>query len=52
MILDLTHAHIWDITSVNMLNTVVQKFRDQGIEIEVIGLNEASSTLIDRYNPL
>lgn len=52
VILDLTHAHVWDITSVNMLNTVVQKFRDQGIDIEVVGLNEASSTLIDRYNPL
>jgi SulP family sulfate permease len=52
VILDLGHTHIWDITSVNMLNTVVQKFRDQGIDIEVVGLNEASSTLIDRYNPL
>ena len=50
--IDLTHAHIWDITSVNMLNNVVQKFRDQNIEVEIMGLNEASSTLIDRYNPL
>lgn len=50
--IDLTHAHIWDITSVNMLNNVVQKFKDQNIQVEIIGLNEASSTLIDRYNPL
>ncbi len=50
--IDLTHAHIWDITSVNMLNAVVQKFRDQNIQVEIMGLNEASSTLIDRYNPL
>jgi sulfate permease, SulP family len=50
--IDLTHAHIWDITSVNMLNTVVQKFRDQNIQVEIMGLNEASSTLVDRYNPL
>ena len=50
--IDLTYAHIWDITSVNMLNTVVQKFRDQNIQVEIMGLNEASSTLIDRYNPL
>lgn len=50
--IDLTHAHIWDITSVNMLNTVVQKFKDQNIQVEIMGLNEASSTLIDRYNPL
>src|SRR5690606_15653997 len=25
--LDLTHAHIWDVTSVNMLNNVIQKFK-------------------------
>ena len=48
--IDLTHAHIWDITSVNMLNTVVQKFKDQNIEVTVVGLNEASSTLVDQYN--
>lgn len=47
--LDLTHAHIWDVTSVNMLNNVIQKFKAQGIEVTVIGLNEASSTLIDRF---
>ncbi|ANF81533.1 sodium-independent anion transporter [Acinetobacter sp. NCu2D-2] len=47
--LDLSHAHIWDITSVNMLNSVVQKFTSQGIKVEVKGLNEASSTLIDKY---
>lgn len=48
VVLDLTHAHIWDITSVNMLNTVVQKFEAQNTQVKVIGLNEASSTLIDR----
>ena len=47
--LDLTHAHIWDVTSVNMLNNVVQRFKAQGVEVSVVGLNEASSTLIDRF---
>ncbi|WP_441366821.1 SulP family inorganic anion transporter [Acinetobacter lwoffii] len=48
--LDLTHAHIWDVTSVNMLNNVIQKFKVQNIDVTVIGLNEASSTLIDRFS--
>ena len=48
--LDLTHAHIWDVTSVNMFNSVVKKFNDKNIEVKIIGLNEASSTLIDKYN--
>ena len=49
--IDLTHAHIWDITSVNMLNNVTKKFADQNITVNIIGLNEASNVLIDRYNP-
>jgi sulfate permease, SulP family len=47
--LDLTHAHLWDVTSVNMFNNVVQKFKAQGIEVKITGMNEASSTLVDRY---
>lgn len=48
--INLTHAHIWDITSVNMLNAVVQKFEAKGIQTTLTGLNEASSTLIDRVS--
>ena len=50
VVIDLTHAHIWDITSINMLNTVVQKFESQDIQVKVIGLNEASSLLTERIN--
>jgi SulP family sulfate permease len=48
--LDLTHAHIWDVTSVNMLNNVIEKFKAQNIAVTVVGLNEASSTLIERFS--
>lgn len=46
--IDLTHAHIWDITSVNMLANVVAKFESKNIQVQMIGLNQASSSLIDR----
>ena len=46
--IELSHAHIWDMTSVQMLNAVVEKFEAHGVVVEVLGLNEASSTLIDR----
>lgn len=52
VIIDLSEAHIWDITSVNMLKSIVDKFSQRGIQVEVIGLNEASSTLIERVNPI
>lgn len=49
VIIDLTHSHIWDVTSVAMLDSVVSKFRKNGINVTVRGLNEASSIMIDKY---
>ncbi|OFX04764.1 MAG: sodium-independent anion transporter [Alphaproteobacteria bacterium RIFCSPHIGHO2_12_FULL_66_14] len=46
--IDLSGAHIWDISSVAALDTVVLKFRREGAEVELIGLNEASETIVDR----
>jgi sulfate permease, SulP family len=47
--IDLTHAHFWDISAVAALDKVVLKFRREGADVEVIGLNEASATIIDRF---
>ena len=47
--IDLTHAHFWDITAVSALDKVVLKFRRKGAEVEVLGLNEASATLVDKF---
>lgn len=44
--IDLTQAHFWDISSVGALDKVVLKFRRDGTEVELVGLNEASATLI------
>ncbi|NKG35163.1 SulP family inorganic anion transporter [Acinetobacter junii] len=49
VIIDLTHSHIWDVTSVAMLDSVVNKFQRNGVNITVRGLNEASSIMIDKY---
>lgn len=46
--IDVTHAHIWDISSVASLDVVVLKFRREGAEVELIGLNEASETIVDQ----
>ena len=49
VVIDLTHAHFWDITAVTALDKVVLKFRREGTEVEIIGLNEASATIVDRF---
>ena len=47
--IDLNSAHFWDITAVAALDKVVIKFRREGTEVEVLGLNEASKTIVDRF---
>jgi len=47
--IDLSHAHLWDITAVSALDKVVLKFRREGTVVQVLGLNEASATIVDRF---
>ncbi|OGB26699.1 MAG: sodium-independent anion transporter [Burkholderiales bacterium RIFCSPLOWO2_02_FULL_57_36] len=47
--IDVSHAHFWDITAVSALDKVVLKFRREGTQVEIVGLNEASATLVDRF---
>ena len=49
VVIDLTRAHFWDITAVSALDSVVIKYQRQGAEVEVIGMNDASKTVIDKY---
>lgn len=49
VVIDLTHAHFWDITAVTALDKVVLRFRREGAEVAIIGLNDASTTLVDRF---
>ncbi len=46
--IDVSRAHIWDISSVAALDMAVLKFRRDGAEVDVVGLNKASETIVDR----
>jgi SulP family sulfate permease len=48
VIIDVSRAHFWDITSVAALDRAIVKFRRDGAEVEIIGMNEASATLVGR----
>ncbi|GAA5534037.1 SulP family inorganic anion transporter [Deinococcus aluminii] len=48
VVIDLTDAHFWDGSAVGALDKVMLKFMRQGTPAELVGLNEASATLIDR----
>jgi SulP family sulfate permease len=47
--IDVSNAHFWDITAVSALDKVVIKFRREGTDVEVVGLNKASATMVDRF---
>jgi SulP family sulfate permease len=49
VIIDLSRAHFWDITAVAALDKVVIKLRREGTDVEVLGLNQASATIVDRF---
>ncbi len=47
VVIDVSRAHIWDISSVAAVDAVVLKFRREGAEVELKGLNKASETIVD-----
>ena len=46
--IDMTEAHLWDLTGVAAVDKVVFRYRRQGVDVELIGMNEAGQTLVDQ----
>ncbi|MEZ6141132.1 MAG: SulP family inorganic anion transporter [Zavarzinella sp.] len=46
--IDMTQAHFWDLTGVGALDKVVLKFRREGTEVNILGMNEASATIVEQ----
>ena len=42
------HRSACVLTGINALDRVVLKFRHHGVAVEIVGMNEASQTLVDR----
>jgi len=48
VVIDVSHAHLWDLTTVGALDKVVLKFRREGTEVGILGMNEASATIVNK----
>jgi SulP family sulfate permease len=46
--IDVSRAHFWDLSAVGALDKVVLKFRREGTEVELVGMNAASATIVDK----
>jgi len=47
--IDVSGAHFWDITAIGALDDIVHKLRRHGAEVKIVGMNEASATMVERF---
>jgi SulP family sulfate permease len=50
VVIDVHNAHFWDISAIGMLEKIVARLQKEGKEIEIIGLNEASASMVERFS--
>ncbi|MGD6872740.1 SulP family inorganic anion transporter [Sutcliffiella horikoshii] len=48
VVIDFSNTHIWDQSAVTAISKTVQKYQRLGINVNIVGLNDESKTLIDR----
>ncbi len=46
--IDFTKAHVWDDSAVAAIDKLITKFKENDKSVQIIGLNEASSDLVNR----
>jgi SulP family sulfate permease len=49
IVIDVNAAHFWDISAIGALDRVVLKARRHGRVVQVVGLNAASATMVERF---
>ncbi|HBK07184.1 MAG TPA: sodium-independent anion transporter [Acetobacteraceae bacterium] len=49
IVINVTAAHFWDISAIGALDRVVMKAQRYGRAVEVVGLNDASATMVERF---
>jgi SulP family sulfate permease len=47
--IDVSGAHFWDITAIGALDGIIHKLRRHGADVKIIGMNEASATMVERF---
>ncbi|MCK7609860.1 SulP family inorganic anion transporter [Acinetobacter portensis] len=49
VVIDVSQAHFWDVSAVAAVDKVVIKFKREGTDVELIGMNEASQTMVEKF---
>ncbi|MBZ5748945.1 SulP family inorganic anion transporter [Metabacillus rhizolycopersici] len=48
VVIDFSHAHLWDDSAVGAIDKIVLKFNQNGTKVRIVGLNQASSNLVKK----
>ncbi len=48
--IDVSEAHFWDLSAVTALDRIVKKYKNTGAKVNVIGLNLASKTIVNKLS--
>jgi len=48
--IDVSGAHFWDVSSIRALDDIVLKLRRHDVQVEVVGLNQASASMVERFS--
>ena len=48
--IDLTKSHFWDTCAVEAIDSVFLKFQKENIDVELLGMNEASSKIVEKLS--
>ncbi|WP_338787530.1 SulP family inorganic anion transporter [Metabacillus sp. FJAT-53654] len=48
VVIDFSHAHLWDDSAVGAIDKIVLKFKQNGTNVSILGLNKDSSTLVKK----
>jgi SulP family sulfate permease len=49
IVIDVRAAHFWDISAIGALDRVVMKAQRHERAVEIVGLNDASATMVERF---
>jgi SulP family sulfate permease len=47
--IDVSQAHFWDVTAIGALDDIVLKLRRHNARVEVVGLNAASASMVEKF---
>ncbi|WP_421178833.1 SulP family inorganic anion transporter [Aeromonas enteropelogenes] len=51
VVIDVSDAHFWDLSSAEALSTVRRRFEAAGTEVQLTGVSDASAALLGRFAP-